>query len=333
MKRPGCVISLLFLLVCLSMFGNLVLLGLLGAKGHSVVAAAQVVRERPFEEVLERGGKLAGAKVAVIPVTGIIAANESGSLGQCIVEDFRRAIEQARGDSTVKAVVVSMDSPGGELTASDVLYHQIKGLAAVKPVVVYFSSLGASGAYYAACGGTEIWCHETTFTGSIGVIISTLNYRKLFGKVGLEAVVFKSGEFKDMLNGARELTEAEREYVQGLVMQSYRRFLRIVSKARGLDENELRNGVADGRILTGEDALAARLVDKLGYVEEAYDRAAELAGAQGAQVVKYRKRMSFGDLFKFFGQMHSNSVKLDVGLPELELKPGRAYLLPAFFAP
>ncbi len=97
-------------------------------------------------------------------------------------------------------------------------------------------------------------CNETTFTGSIGVIISTLNYRELFGKIGLQSVVFKSGKFKDLLNGAREMTPDEQEYVQSLVMQSYGKFVGIVAKARKLDEQTLRNGVADGRVLSGTDA-------------------------------------------------------------------------------
>ena len=122
-------------------------------------------------------------------------------------------------------------------------------------------------------------CNATTFTGSIGVIISTLNYRDLLGKVGLEAVVFKSGKFKDMLSGAREMTPEEKAYVEGLVMQSYDRFVGIVAKSRNLDEQSLRGGVADGRILSGTDAYAANLVNQLGYVEDAFVKARELAGS------------------------------------------------------
>ena len=106
--------------------------------------------------------------------------------------------------------------------------------------MIYFNSIGASGAYYAACGASYIMCNATTFTGSIGVIISTLNYRDLLGKVGLEAVVFKSGKFKDMLSGAREMTPEEKAYVEGLVMQSYDRFVGIVARSRNLDEQSLR---------------------------------------------------------------------------------------------
>jgi protease-4 len=176
-------------------------------------------------------------------------------------------------------------------------------------------------------------CNATTFTGSIGVIISTLNYRDLFGKVGLEAVVFKSGKFKDMLSGAREMTPEEKAYVEGLVMQSYDRFVKIVAQSRTLDEQSLRLGVADGRILSGTDAYAAKLVDQLGYVEDAFAKARELGGAAGARVVRYKRPLTLGSLLRMFGDSRAPSIKVDFleGIPRLE--PGRIYLLPPLFAP
>jgi protease-4 len=176
-------------------------------------------------------------------------------------------------------------------------------------------------------------CNDTTFTGSIGVIISTLNYRDLFGKIGLESVVFKSGKFKDMLNGAREMSKEEKEYVQGLVMQSYDRFLGIVASSRKLDAATLRNGPADGRILSGTDAYAAKLVDELGYIEDAYEKARSLGKAPGAEVVRYVRTYSFDRFLRLFGE--SASAKVEIGLPgkKYALEPGRVYLLPPFFAP
>ena len=116
-------------------------------------------------------------------------------------------------------------------------------------------------------------------------------------------------------------------------MQSYGRFVGIVSKARKLDEQKLRNGVADGRILSGEDALAAKLVDKLGYVEDAYAKARELAKATGAQVVRYKRNVTFADFFRVFGESRTPSIKVDLLEKTQALEPGRVYLLPAFFAP
>jgi protease-4 len=333
MKKSGCVIIVLFLAVCGSMFVNLLLFAaLVGMKGSNV-ASVRTLQEKDFDELVVRQGATGAGKIVVIPLEGVISHGAEGALGDDMVEDFKRALEQAHKDPDVKAVVISVDSPGGEITASDVLYNSLGQFSKSKPSVVYFNSIGASGAYYLACGGSYVMCNATTFTGSIGVIISTLNYRDLFGKIGLQSVVFKSGKFKDMLNGGREMTPEEQAYVQSLVMQSYDRFVGIVARARGLDEQELRNGVADGRILSGTDAFNAKLVNQLGYVEDAYSKAKELGGVPDAQVVRYKRVVTFSSLLKMFGSAKAPEIKVDMlqGMPKLE--PGRVYLLPPFFAP
>jgi protease-4 len=332
MKKTGCALLALFVLLCVSLFGNLLLASALGLKGTPPVAATHVLRERRFEEVSVERGR-GGSRIAVIPLEGLIASGQSTTLGPDLVQDFKMALHQAQEDDAIKAVVISVDSPGGEITASDVIYNALREFAKHKPAVVYMNSIGASGAYYAACGGSLILCNPTTFTGSIGVIISTLNYRDLFGKIGLEAVVFKSGRLKDMLSGARELTEEEIAYVQGLVMQSYERFLGIVATARKLDPEQLRSGVADGRILSGDDAFAAALVDELGYIEAAYEKARELAEAPGAAVVRYRRGASFSDVFRLLGESRTPEIKIDLMEAMPKLQPGRLYLLPPTFAP
>jgi protease IV len=331
MKKSGCAIIGLFLALCVSIFVIGVLLLGYGAKSAAIARAEPPTR---FEEqVLVEGN--GDDKIVVIPLEGVIAFGAQGALGDSMVDDLKAAFRQAENDSTIKAVVMSVDSPGGEVTASDAIYNEIKRFSKKKPVVFFMNSIGASGAYYAACGSTWVMCNETTFTGSIGVIISTLNYRDLFGKVGLQSVVFKSGKFKDMLNGAREMTPEERAYIEGLVMQTYGRFVGIVAKSRNLDEAALRNGVADGRILSGTDAYQAKLVDELGYIEDAYAKAGELGGASGASVVRYRRSFRFSNLFQIFGESSraKTEVKIDLLQGTPELKPGRVYLLPPFLAP
>src|SRR4029079_15716845 len=134
----------------------------------------------------------------------------------------------------VKGVVLEIDSPGGEVTASDMIYNAVIKTRARKAVVVYMDSLAASGGYYVSCGGKYLMANETSITGSIGVIIQTLNYQQLFDKIGLASGVFKSGKFKDMLNGARPITPEERDYIQTFVMKTYDKFLGIVAKERNL---------------------------------------------------------------------------------------------------
>lgn len=288
-------------------------------------------RQRGYEEILLQPGA-SSDRIVVIPLQGIISYSQAGVLGMNMIEDLKIAFEQAAEDERVKGVVLEVNSPGGEITASDVLYHEVSKLKEKKPVITYFQSLGASGAYYMACGSSWIMANESTFTGSIGVIISTLNYQNLFDKIGLESVVFKSGAFKDMLSGTRPITPEEQAYVQGLVMQSYDRFLGIVAEARDQEPAALRDGVADGRILSGIDAKEAGLVDELGYIEDAFDKARSLSGAGEARVVRYQPRFALGSLFRMFGESSTVEIK---GMEQLtpQLEPGQIYLLPPFYAP
>src|SRR5919106_5228466 len=193
-----------------------------------------------------------------------------------MVGDMRLALQQAREDENVRAVVLEIDSPGGEVTASDIIYNWLVKTRAKKPVVVYMDSVAASGGYYVACGGKYLMANETTITGSIGVIIQTLNYEQMFNKIGLASVVFKSGKFKDMLNGARPITPEERDYIQSFIMKTYDKFLGIVAKERNLSANLLRNTIADGRILSGKDAFENKLIDGLGELDDAFAKAKQL---------------------------------------------------------
>ena len=237
-------------------------------------------------------------------------------------------------------VVLAVDSPGGEVTASDVIYNAVRKVrdggfnAEKKPVVVYMGSLAASGGYYVACGGSYLMANETTLTGSIGVIIQTLNYRELFGKVGLESVTFKSGAFKDMLSGSRQMTQEEKDYVQKMVMETYAQFVGIVARERHLNEDDLRKGLADGRIISGKDAKEANLINGLGYIEDAYAKAKELANVKDAVIIRYESPFHFSKLTRLLGQTEKASVEVNIAkafMPKLEA--GRLYFLPSFYAP
>lgn len=196
-------------------------------------------------------------------------------------------------------------------------------------------SLAASGGYYVACGAKWLVANETTFTGSIGVIMQTLNYQGLLGKVGLETVVFKSGKMKDMLSGARQLTEEEKAYIQGMIMQTYGKFVGIVARERNLPEDQLRTGLADGRVISGKDALDARLVDQLGEIEDAYAKARELGKAPGAAVIRYEAPFKLGKLLRFLGESDARKSKLELELSKVlapRLEAGKLYFLPSFYA-
>jgi protease-4 len=283
------------------------------------------------EVIVQRGGS---DKIALITMRGLISSSVPGNVSDSMVDDMRAALQQAREDDHVKAVVLEIDSPGGEVTASDIIYNAVVKTRAKKPVVVYMETLAASGGYYVSCGGKFLMANETTITGSIGVIIQTLNYEQLLNKIGLASVVFKSGKFKDMLNGARPITPEERDLVQGFVMKTYDKFLGIVAKERNLPADSLRNGVADGRILSGKEALDNKLIDGLGQVEDAFNKAKQLGDAPSATIIKYGPPFSLGRFFRAFGETRNSKIALELPkqlIPQLE--SGRAYFLPSYYAP
>src|SRR6187399_2673471 len=279
-RRLGCLSIFLFVALCASLFVNFVLMIAAFQRVGGVREAEPIPRFR--EILLQRGARATTDKIAVITMRGLISTSIPGNVSDSMVDDLRAAFQQAREDHRVKAIVLEIDSPGGEVTASDMIYNWVVKTNAKKPVVVYMGSVAASGGYYVACGGKFLMANETTITGSIGVIIQTLNYEQLFNKVGLASVVFKSGKFKDMLNGARPMTPEEREYVQSFVMATYEKFLGIVARERNLPADGLRASIADGRILSGRDARDNKLIDGLGQLEDAYRKARELGDAPDA---------------------------------------------------
>ncbi|MDP1591735.1 MAG: signal peptide peptidase SppA, partial [Prosthecobacter sp.] len=312
-------------------------MGKLGMNSVALYSTAQPKKQ--FREVtVENALQPTRDKIVHLNLEGVISSLEMGGLfaeAMPSVEGIKNALEQAVADKNVKAIVLRINSPGGEVTASDIIYNAVKKAAKEKPVVVYMDSMAASGGYYVACGATKIVASETTLTASIGVIIETMNYSELFGKVGLSMATFTSGAFKDSLSGARPMREDEKAYVQNLVTQMYDRFLGIVSEARGVPKDTLKSTVADGRVVTGREALAAKLVDQIGYVEDAYALARELGKAADAAVVRYKHEVS---LFDAFGMASAKAaqparVQLDVSsglLPKLQ--PGVPYYLPAHYA-
>jgi protease-4 len=332
-RKVGCLSIFLFVALCASVFINC-LLALAALRGFGGVVREEERLPRFREIVVERGARGVSDRIAVVMLRGLISSSIPGSVTDSMVDDMRAALQQAREDSHVKAIVLEIDSPGGEVTAADAIYNAVIKARAKKPVVVYMDSLAASGGYYVSCGGKFLMANETTITGSIGVIIQTLNYEQLFNKIGLASVVFKSGKFKDMLNGARPITPEERALVQSFIMQTYDKFVGIVAKERSVPAESLRNSIADGRILSGKDAFNSKLIDGLGQLEDAFAKAKQLGNAPQATVVKYGPPFSLSRFFRAFGQTGASKIELELPkqlIPQLE--SGRAYFLPSFYAP
>ena len=210
-----------------------------------------------------------GGSVAVLPIVGVIYAERS----------FGRDLVALRRRDEVKAFVLEIRSPGGSVGASQELYSQVKRLREEddRPVLAWIGDVGASGGYYVALGADSIFALPGSITGSIGVIMQFPQAEELLRKVGLEMQVVKSGEFKDVGSFARPLTETDRLVLEELVNDVYEQFVGVVVENRGLSREEVIR-VADGRVISGERAVELGLVDGLGTLQEAIDRAGRMAG-------------------------------------------------------
>jgi protease-4 len=287
----------------------------------------------------------ATAKIAVIDVDGIITSRALDGSGFSLVDVIKAELKRAEEDDNIKAVILKVDSPGGEVLASDEIYRAIAGFQdkSSKPVVASMGSLAASGGYYISAPCRWIIANEMTITGSIGVIMSTWNYRGLMDKVGVRPETFKSGKFKDMLSGSREpdsITPEERAMVQGLIDETYSRFKNIVqegrkraydkSKSAGSKGRELGEGwqeFADGRVLSGTQAFKLGFVDQLGDFNDAVEQAKNLAGISSANLVQYQQRYDLADLFRLFGKSDAKTIKVDLGIDAPRLQAGQLYFL------
>ena len=191
-------------------------------------------------------------------------------------------LKRYEDSDSVKAILLNIDSPGGGVAVSQEIYTEIKRLREKKDktIVAYFSSTGASGAYYIACASNKIIGNPGTIVGSIGVIAEWVNYADLLEWAKLKDIVFKTGEFKDTGSASRPLTDNERKYFQGLIDDMYVQFVEAVSSGRKLDLQEVRS-MADGRVFTGRDAKERKLIDEIGNFQDAVDLTAKLAGISG----------------------------------------------------
>lgn len=203
-------------------------------------------------------------------------------------EGLRSELDRLASQKNIKAIVLRIESPGGTLGASEEIYQLIKDTIAVKPVVCSLGSIAASGGLYVANACSKIVAHRGTITGSIGVIFMTPYLGNILERFGLKMNVIKSGKFKDAGSPFRELTEEDKEILQGVVDQGYQQFIEVISKSRELPIEEVKK-FADGRILLGEKALELGLVDYLGDTKRAAKVALELAGVEGEPKLVYNR--------------------------------------------
>jgi protease-4 len=232
-------------------------------------------------------------KILILDVAGLISTNLNPGLlereGDILSRVYYR-LEKASEDERIKALILRLDTPGGEVTASDILYNEILRFKEKThiPVVGLMMGLAASGGYYVASACDHIIAHPSTITGSIGVISIFPNLEELFTKIGIEVNIIKSGEMKDSGSAFRDLTEEEKKIFQGVIDEMYKKFLDVVYKKRkdSLSFEELKK-IADGRIYTASQAHELKLIDEIGYFDSALDKALSLANLKEAKVIAY----------------------------------------------
>ncbi len=248
-------------------------------------------QEKMAEVVLVPGP--AEAKVLMIDVDGVLSTELNTGLfsrEKNVVSRVYERLERAARDPRIKAVILRLDTPGGEITASDMIHHEIMRFKerTKKPVVGLMMGVAASGGYYVASACDEIIAHPTTLTGSIGVISIFPSFGDLMAKIGVKVNVIKSAAAKDSGSPFRDMTADEKKLFQAIIDEYYQGFLNIVAANRGekISPDELR-AIADGRVYTAPQALKLRLVDGLGYFDDAFARTLARAGLKEARLVGY----------------------------------------------
>ncbi len=246
---------------------------------------------QPLEEqVLSGEGK---DKIVLMDITGVITseANRSsfgGTKEPGMLAEMREVLDRARKDRNVKAVVLRINSPGGWVTASDTLYHELKKFkneTGVK-VIAHILDAGTSGAYYAALSADRITAQPTSITGSIGVIMLRIDATGLMQKIGVQTLEISSGEQKGMGSPFRPISAEEKEIFQSMIDSLYGRFVGVVADERKMAPERVRQ-LADGRVYTSQEAKDAGLIDDIGYLEDAFTQARKLANLERAKVVTY----------------------------------------------
>ncbi|HEV8539844.1 MAG TPA: signal peptide peptidase SppA [Nitrospiraceae bacterium] len=233
------------------------------------------------------------AKVLMLDLSGVISDTEESGFypGPSQVARFKEALTKAAADEDVAALVIRINSPGGTVTASDMIYHELRVFKEQRkiPIVASIMDVGASGGYYVAAAADRIMAHPSSVTGSVGVIMLTVNAHGLLEKIGLQTTAVTSGPKKDMGSPFRPMTDEERTIFQGVINSFYERFLIVVKDGRPNLTAEKVRKLADGRIYAADQAKTVGLVDEIGYLDDAIELAKREAHLTEARVVVYQK--------------------------------------------
>jgi len=277
-RHPYLFFILIFSSIMVTAFIGLSLVFMLAAK------------DADFDDLL----KSREEKVGIVELTGNITSSR----------DIIHSIKRFRENSSIKAIVIRIDSPGGAVGPAQEIFREIRKTVNTKKVIASMGTVAASGGYYVAAGADGIVANPGTITGSIGVIMGFANFQELLRKIGMIPVVIKSGQYKDIGSPVREMTKDERGILQNLSNRIHRQFIVDIANGRGMDLSKV-EVIADGRIFTGEEAKNLGLIDRLGNLEDAIEWAGRMGGIKGKISAVYAPKKKFS-ILKFIAE---SSVK------------------------
>jgi len=268
------------------------------------------------EQVVEGKGD---PKILLLNISGFISEKSRSDrlklqTRPSLVAEVREALQKAEKDSDIKGLIIKINSPGGTVTASDIIYHELMNFRNKKQVPVYacITALGTSGAYYIASASDRVFSHPTAVTGSIGVIALKFNVEGLMTKLGIEEEIVKSGDKKDLFSPFRELTPEEREIMQSIIDELHQRFLEVVLNQRGkVLTKEALEKLADGRIYTAGSALELHLIDEIMYMDEVIAAMKESLALKDARIISYNRNGEYA------GTIYSSSPAVSSSLEDM----------------
>lgn len=298
----------------------LILMSILFLAGCTCFSIPLMQREGKLEETVVSGkGK---DKILLVDISGVISSKEQGRglFGEraSMVSRVREELEKASKDERVRGVILRLNTPGGTITASDIIYQEIKRFKRERnlPVVACMMELATSGGYYVATAADTIVAHPTTVTGSLGAIAIKFNAEGLMEKIGIEDETIMAGDKKDLFSPLRPLTEEERVIIQDMLNEFHQRFISLIAENRKTLSLEQVKPLADGRVYTADQALKNGLVDEVGYLDDVIEMVKGKAGLEKAKVVMYHRPYSYKS--NIYSQMRGTEFK-NLNLINLDL--------------
>lgn len=292
-------------------------------------------QRRPLSESTVGGNRSARQKILLVDLSGVLLDNDNRvALGLIEIEStvtkLKAALDQAEDDENIRAVLVRINSPGGSVSASEIIYHELKAFRVRRkiPMYVLMLDLAASGGYYAAMAADRVYAIPTTATGSIGVVVPMINFAGLMNRFGVKDTTVKSGPHKDMLSPFREPTEDDRVIAQSIVDDYYQQFVDRIQGARpGMSREEILKA-ADGRIYTARQALDLKLIDGIRHIDEVVSELEQVTGGRPLRVITYRNYQKFND--NLYASAETGPAAFQVRPPALYLwqgamAPGEAF--------